>query len=250
MRVESGDPLLMLHWNVHSWRDASGQPNLDAVVDLVNETDPDVISLVEVSEPWAAPIRLPELARRTGYAWMFVPSVEPGTDRPARGYGNALLTRLPVLAFQQWQLTWPPRVYDGTEPSESRSVALARLALPSATVEPGAPTAVWAGSTHLPSNDPRERAAALSRLASLARGLDGPWVVCGDFNAAPAEWIEPGAPIVVGPDPPQPTFPASDPSRPIDYCIASPGVALDASPVWVAGSDHLPVLARCRPRPG
>jgi endonuclease/exonuclease/phosphatase family metal-dependent hydrolase len=211
-----------------------------------------VISLVEVSEPWAAPVRLPELAVRTGYSWIFVPSVEPGTDAPARGYGNALLTRLPVLAVQQWQLTWPPRVYDGTEPSESRSVALARLALPGAGAGAAAdaPAGVWAGSTHLPSNDPRERTAALSRLAGLVRGLGEPWVICGDFNAAAADWIEPGGPIVVGPDPAQPTFPADDPSRAIDYCIASPGVGLDANPVRVAGSDHLPVLARCQPGPG
>jgi endonuclease/exonuclease/phosphatase family metal-dependent hydrolase len=139
----------LLHWNVHSWRDPAGKPNLESVAGLIAELDPDVVCLVEVSEPWAAPAALPELARRAGYTWIFCPSVEIGGDLPARGYGNALLTRLPALAVQQWQLTWPPAVYDGTEPSETRSIALARVQLPEA--------AVWLGSTHLPASSGRAR---------------------------------------------------------------------------------------------
>jgi endonuclease/exonuclease/phosphatase family metal-dependent hydrolase len=237
---DRGGELLILHWNVHSWRDTSGRPNLEAAIGLVTELSPDVVSLVEVSEPWAAPVSVPELARQAGYSWIFFPSVEPGRDAPARGYGNALLSRLPVLAVQQWGLTWPPTVYDGTEPSESRSVALARVWLPAA--------AVWAGSTHLPSTDRRARAAALRRLTAVTQGLDRPWVICGDFNTAPSRWIEPGQPIVVGPRPARPTFPARFPVRSLDYCIASPGVTLDARPLRAAGSDHLPLLARCRVR--
>ena len=240
-----GGRLRFLHWNVHSWRDDAGRANLDAVVGLVAKTQPDVVSLVEVSEPWAAPAALPALARGGGYAWIFVPAVELGTNAPARGYGNALLTRLPVRAVQQWQLTWPPTVYNGTEPSEPRTVALARVALPAG--------AVWAGSTHLPSTDERARSAALQRLAAVIRSLDAPWLICGDFNVPAADWAgQVALPLVVGPDPPQPSHPARDPVRPIDYCIAAPGVALDAQVVTAAGSDHLPVLVDCRisTRPG
>lgn len=223
---------------MHSWRDAAGQPNIEAVAGLITDLDPDVVSLVEVSEPWAAPASLPALARRAGYSWIFFPTIELGRDAPAHGYGNALLTRLPVLAVQQWQLTWPPVVYDGTEPSESRSVALVRVSLPTA--------AVWAGSTHLPASRRRARAAALRRLTELTQKLDTPWVICGDFNTAPSQWIRPGQPVVVGPDPAQPTYPASRPRKPIDYCIASPGVSLNAQALQTAGSDHLPLLVRCQ----
>jgi endonuclease/exonuclease/phosphatase family metal-dependent hydrolase len=249
------DELLILHWNVHSWRDASGQPNLDVVAGLVAGLGPDIVSLVEVNEPWAAPVSLPELARRTGYSWIFFPSVETGGPGPAkpggagpsgsaragpsRGYGNALLSRRPVLAVQQWRLTWPQVSYDGTEPSESRSVVLARVPLP-------AGPAAWVGSTHLPSTDRDARAAALRRLTTVADGLDRPWVICGDFNTAPWRWLKPGQPIVVGPRPARPTFPARLPFRSLDYCVASPGVRLAARPLRAAGSDHLPLLARCR----
>jgi len=124
--------LRILHWNVHSWKDDGGQPSFREIAAFIGGQDPDVVSLVEVSEPWAAPGRLPELARRTGSAWVFSPAVELGGEAPERGYGNALLVRPPLLAVQQWTLTWPPRVYDGTEPSEARTVALARVPLATA----------------------------------------------------------------------------------------------------------------------
>jgi endonuclease/exonuclease/phosphatase family metal-dependent hydrolase len=230
--------LRLLHWNVHSWRDPAGKPNRESVARLIADLNVDVVCLVEVSEPWAAPEALPELADRAGYTWIFFPSVEIGSDLPARGYGNALLTRLPALAVQQWQLTWPPTVYDGTEPSETRSVALARVQLPGA--------ACWAGSTHLPARSGRAQSAALRRLTELTQRLQAPWVICGDYNTPAASWIKPGEQVVVGPSPAQPTFPAGRPRKPIDYCIASPGIGLDARALAATGSDHLPILVSCR----
>ena len=47
--------LRMLHWNIHSWRDASGAPNHAAVAAVIRRTAPDVVSLVEVQESWGIP---------------------------------------------------------------------------------------------------------------------------------------------------------------------------------------------------
>jgi endonuclease/exonuclease/phosphatase family metal-dependent hydrolase len=232
--VTSPDELTILHWNVHSWRDEAGRPSHEAVLRLIGQTSPDMVSLVEVNEPWGSPAALRDLARAGGYTWIFFPAVEFGRDAPDRGYGNALLTRIPVLAAVQWRLTWPPRLYDGTEPSESRSVILAEV--------PFGRGAAWIGSTHLPASDPRARACALGRLTELTRGLDRPWAICGDFNTPPVTVKGKGG--TAWPDPPQPSFPASDPAEPIDYCVASPGVAVTARILTAVGSDHLPLLAR------
>ena len=229
--MSSPDELSILHWNVHSWRDEAGRPNHEAVLRLITDISPDLVSLVEVNEPWGSPAVLRDLARARGYTWIFCPAVEFGGDAPDRGYGNALLTRTPMLAAAQWRLTWPPRLYDGTEPSESRSVILAEVPFGRGTV--------WIGSTHLPASDPEARACALGRLTELTRGLDRPWVICGDFNTPPGDGVD-----SAWPDPPQPSFPASDPAVPIDYCVASPGVSVTARILTVAGSDHLPLLAR------
>jgi endonuclease/exonuclease/phosphatase family metal-dependent hydrolase len=231
----SGD-LRILHWNIHSWRDASGGPNLDAVAGLISETGPDLVSLTEVDEDWGSAGRLRDLAARGGYSWLFVPAFEFGHDQPAGGFGNALLTRLPILGAEQWQLLWPPRLYDGSEPSEQRSVILARLEVPSAPL--------WAGVTHLPREDAQARADALRRLVQLAQALPDPWLICGDFNTPATAWPGEGTGLAVSPA--RATYPAHEPAEPIDYCIASPGFRLDAEVLAVPGSDHLPQLIIAR----
>lgn len=227
--------LRILHWNIHSWRDASGTVNLEVITDLVRETGPHVVSLLEIDEPWGTSDSLNELAKRTGYSWIFVPSFEFGKQAPAGGFGNALLTKLPILAVQQWQLLWPPRLYDGTEPSEPRSVVFAKLSFFSVPL--------WLGSTHLPRGDSQGRATALERFMTLTKKLDGPWLGCGDFNTPASSWLDNDSSVVVCPKPAQPTYPANpQPVESIDYCIASRDLLVEGTVLPVGGSDHLPLL--------
>lgn len=226
--------LRILHWNIHSWRDASDASNLEAIIDLVSETDPHIVSLVEVDEPWGMPDSLNELANRAGYSWIFAPSFEFGNQAPAGGFGNALLIKLPTLAVQQWQLLWPSRLYDGTEPSEPRSALFAKLGF--------LQSSLWFGCTHLPRSDSQARTNALHRLVTLTQKLDGHWLVCGDFNTPASSWLDNDRSVVVCPEPPQPTYSANEPVEPIDYCVASPGLFVEGKALPVGGSDHLPLL--------
>ncbi len=229
--------LRMLHWNIHSWQDDSGAPNHAAVASLIRETAPDVVSLVEVRETWGAPSRLGELSDRLGYHWVFVPALEYDGAPPTVGYGNALLTKLPMSAVQQWEIHSPGR-YEGTEPSEPRTAVCARVSLG------GAP--VWVAGTHLPASSGADRARALSRFASLLQQLDGPWLACGDFNTPASTWAGELPDATFCPDPPKPTFPARRATRPIDYCLAPAGVAAEARVLRAAGSDHRAVLVTAR----
>jgi hypothetical protein len=97
------------------------------------------------------------------------------------------LTRLPILGAQQWQLLWPSRHYDGSEPSEPRAALFARLEF--------GPAPVWVGTTHLPRNDPWSRDKALDRLKALTSGLGDRWLLCGDFNTSPSSWPSDDAPV-------------------------------------------------------
>ena len=229
--------LRMLHWNIHSWRDDSGAPNHAAVEALIRETAPDAVSLVEVRESWGHPVQLAEMSERLGYHWVFVPALEFGGPPPVLGYGNALLTRLPIVAVQQWEIHSPGR-YESTEPSEPRTAACARMSLGG--------TPFWAISTHLPASDSGDRARALSRFAGLLRRLDPPWLACGDFNTPPSTWADELPDATFWPDPPMPTHPARRPIRAIDYGVASAGVHAAARVLRTAGSDHLPVLVTAR----
>jgi endonuclease/exonuclease/phosphatase family metal-dependent hydrolase len=204
----------------------------------VGETDPHVISLVEVAEPWGTSDSLNELANRVGYAWIFAPSFEFGHQTPAGGFGNALLTKLPILAAQQWQLLWPSRLYDGTEPSEPRSAMFAKLGF--------SQSSLWFGSTHLPRSDSQARANALRRLTALTQKLDDHWLICGDFNTPASSWLDNKHSVAMCPESAQPTSPASKPVEPIDYCVASSGLLVEGKVLPVGGSDHLPLLVFAR----
>lgn len=117
------------------------------------------------------------------------------------------MSKPPLAAVQQWQLRWPPTLYDGTEPSEPRSVVLAKLG--------SFPAPLWVGSTHLPPSDAQARTDALRRLATLAQKLDGHWVICGDFNTPASSWLDDWPSVVVCPEPAQPTYPATEPVKAI-----------------------------------
>jgi endonuclease/exonuclease/phosphatase family metal-dependent hydrolase len=231
--------LRILHWNIHSWRDPSGAPNLDAVISLVHETSPDVISLVEVDEGWGMPAALDEVASQTEYSWVFFPAFEFGNESPAGGFGNALLTKLPILSAHQWYLVSTGKPYDGTEDSEPRSVLLMKLKLED--------DSCWIGSTHLPRGNPEARTQAMRRLSAIISKLAGRWLICGDFNAPPSSWPHEEWPFIEFPGSAQPTYPAEQPTEPIDYCIASPGTILTARVLPVAGSDHLPLYVVAKP---
>jgi endonuclease/exonuclease/phosphatase family metal-dependent hydrolase len=235
---QQDDQLRVLHWNIHSWRDESGASNPEAIANLVDEIDPHVVSLVEVDELWGMSDSLNELANRVGYSWIFAPSFEFGHEAPAGGFGNALLTKLPILAVQHSQLLWPSRLYDGTEPSEPRSAVFAKLGF--------LQSSLWFGSTHLPRSDAQARENALDRLMTLTQKLDSRWLVCGDFNTPASSWLNSDGSVVVCPEPAQPTYPASEPVEPIDYCMASPGLLVEGKVLEVMGSDHLPVVVLVR----
>lgn len=142
-----------------------------------------------------------------------MPAFEFGRTGSAGGFGNALLTKVPIAAAQQWRVFTPRGPYDGSEPSEPRSAVMARLGFPGQQV--------WAGSTHFPRSEPGARAAAASRLMELTQRLESPWVICGDFNAARVDCFGDQHEVTVAPDPPEPTHPAGQPDEPIDYVIAA-----------------------------
>jgi endonuclease/exonuclease/phosphatase family metal-dependent hydrolase len=247
--VTSDEKLRVLHWNIHSWRDGAGAPNTAAVAALIRETSPDAVSLVEVNEPWGGPSALAEIAGACGYSWLFVPSLEFDEGGRGFGYGNALLTRVPVTAVHQWRVFSPGRPYDGTEPAEPRSVLLARLS-PSRGLSPseGLGPSLWVGSTHFPASDPGARKIAASTLRRLTRQLTGPWLICGDFNEEPSALFADAGPgagpggFAISPDPAKPTYPATRPTVSIDYSIAHPAVVMKTTVLRTPGSDHLPIL--------
>jgi endonuclease/exonuclease/phosphatase family metal-dependent hydrolase len=167
-------PVRLITFNVHHGVGADGRHDLPRLARLLAEAEADVICLQEVDRRFGErsdhvdqPLLL---ARGLGMELAWSPSIdEPaGTGRTGqRQYGNALLTRLPLLASEVHRLP------GGGEPRSALRVLVQR---------DGA--ALRVTTTHLSSSSAADRAAqAAAIVAALPTDTREPTVLVGDLNA-------------------------------------------------------------------
>lgn len=166
----------VLTYNIHGWLTADGAPNLQAVANVIAATDADIVGLNEVYYPRSAPgtagAALEALAEGLGMHFVFGPCVRwpAQNDMPADAYGNALLSRYPILASAAHHLTPVPG-------REQRGLLEARVQMPN-----GNPLTVYV--THLDHTDEDARLVQLRALRTwMVRDRNRPHLVMGDFNA-------------------------------------------------------------------
>lgn len=272
----------VMTYNIHGWRTTDGQPNLEAVIRLIRTADPDIVGLNEVFHPrsaagdtaeaydtTAAPA-LETLATELGMAYLFGPCMRwpAQDDMPANAYGNALLSKYPIMAGAAHHLT-------PVEGKEQRGLLEGRVQLPD-----GKTFTVYA--THLDHTSQEARLVQLRALRSwTVRDRNRPHLVVGDFNARSLWDVEntPAAPATDSSNKPaqstdhqviaqmekagytdvfplcgepgaQTFIPAVDPPIRIDYIFASAPLvpalveaAIVDEPPGQEASDHRPVMA-------
>jgi endonuclease/exonuclease/phosphatase family metal-dependent hydrolase len=276
----------ILTYNIHGWKTADGQPNLDGVARTIAMTQADIVGLNEVFYPRRTPggdlPALEVLAQRLDMHFLFGPCLRwPVQDElPADAYGNALLSRWPIIAGAAHHLT--PKEEDAHQVlagKEQRGLLEARILLPT-----GETFIVYV--LHLDHTDEEARLVQL-RVARtwLGRDRQRPHLVMGDFNAI-SPWDVAGQPellaqlaahpkgqnLVAGEKGPRliaqmekagyvdlytrfgepgarSYLPAAEPIR-IDYIFASAPLAARARSCMIVEqppsdepSDHRPVLA-------
>lgn len=163
----------LVTFNVHHGVGDDGRHDLPRLARLLADADPDLICLQEVDRHFGDRSEHVDqgllLARALGMELAWGPSIDrppqPGrTER--RQYGNALLTRLPVLTSEVHRLP------GGGEP-RSALRSLVRL-------DAGA---LWVTTTHLSSRSAQDRAVQAAAVAELVTGPEAPGVLVGDLNA-------------------------------------------------------------------
>jgi endonuclease/exonuclease/phosphatase family metal-dependent hydrolase len=176
----------VLTFNIHGWRTQDGRPNFAAVARVIAATQADIVGLNEVYYPrgieGAPGPALEALAAQLGMHFVFGPCLRwPAQDNlPADAYGNALLSRWPILAGAAHHLTPVPD-------REQRGLLEARIALPD-----GRPFTAYV--THLDHKDEDARLVQLRALRTwTVRDRNRPHLVMGDFNAI-APWDFAGRP--------------------------------------------------------
>ena len=245
---------------------------LAALADQIRDIDPDVIALQEVDLGQRRSGRLDQtavLADLLGwdghrFAATYAGPVVGLRRRPRRsalteraddvlgplrallgagpaGFGNALLTRLPVRAWRVARLGRGPAVLTrrgGGRALDPRSYALSTSTLRNmiaAQIDPvdgtGGPGGLAVASTHLATRTGTAAAQLAAAWAALA-ALPGPHALAGDLNLH-AELL---APLGIARDLGEgPTYPSGAPARRIDHILTDP---------WPTGADGMPVSAQ------
>ena len=245
---------------------------LAALADQIRDIDPDVISLQEVdlgqrrsgrldqtavladllgwdghrfAATYAGPVvglrRRPRRSALTGRADDVLGPLRALLGAGPAGFGNALLTRLPVRAWRVARLGRGPAVLTrrgGGRALDPRSYALSTSTMRNmiaAQIDPvdgaGGPGGLAVASTHLATRTGTAAAQLAAAWAALA-ALPGPHVLAGDLNLH-AELL---APLGIARDLGEgATYPSGSPARRIDHILTDP---------WPTGADGLPVSAQ------
>ncbi len=239
---EQGHRLRVLCYNIHYGQGMDGVYDIPRLAEVINRAKPDLVALQEVDVGVRRSGRVHqalELGRLTGMAVRFGPTqhYEGGL------FGNAVLTRLPIL-----DVAIHPLPYTESTPE---LVTYPRGAIAVVVRGPGGQPLRFV-STHFQHNVPEDRAAEAKAINELFADSDDPMptILAGDINALPdseplqilrERWTD------AMDDPPAPTAPADKPRSRIDYIFYQPESRFRLLEAEVIAepmaSDHRPVFA-------
>lgn len=222
--------LRLATWNIHMAIGRDGRRDLDRTAEVIRSLKPDVIGLQEVDNRVSGhESDLDILSDLTKLAHISGPTML----RTNGDYGNALLTKLPVLDVERHELS--------VEKREPRGLLVAHLD--------------WRGErlqvavTHLGLHPGERRTQVRKLIACLSATDRTPLILMGDFN----EWLFWGRPLRwlhhhFGRVPTPPTFPARWPLLRLDHILSVPRDRLQGLRVVKKtqarnASDHLPLVA-------
>jgi len=246
-------------FNIHAGTGSDNVYDLDRTAAAIAALDADVVGLEEADVHWGARSdwqdSVAELARRLGMQSAFAPiyDLDPLAEgAPRRQYGVALLSRHPIVAVENHDLTRLSTQVPDPVPAPAPGFLEATVQIR------GARTHVYV--THLDyRGDPTVRALQVrDTLRILGEDPEGAnQVLLGDFNAGPrAPELQPlwGAlqdAWAVAPEragAPGLTYPATAPTKRIDFVTASPNTTVlraqtQDDPTHILASDHRAVVA-------
>ena len=230
--TSDGRPVRMMTYNLHNGFNTDGRLNMEALAQVIEQQEADVIGLQEVSRGWlinGGGDMLEWLSRRLDMPYVYGPAT-------GRMWGNAILSRVPVIEWGRVAL--PPS-----------DLQLTRQLL-WATLDLGLGQELHVINTHFHHVETEGHVREQQAQALIDFWGGAPrTVVLGDLNAEPdspemlALWQAGLRDALEGVALRQ-TFPSEAPTDSIDYVLGTADLLLEdpAIPVSTA-SDHLPVLA-------
>ncbi len=231
-----------MSFNIHHGVGVDGALDLGRISATVAGAAADVVGLQEVDRHFSSRSEFEDqtarLAAALGMQWVFGANLDrdpAGESDRRRQYGNAILSRFPIVS---WSSTPLPR-FPGTE---QRGLLAATLDVD------GVPLSAFC--THLQNGRRSVRRVQVPEVVGAVESSDPPVVLMGDLNATPGspEVRELGRHLVdswtTAGNGAGFTHSTRRPSRRIDYVFVSADLVVQSATVVHAdASDHLPVLA-------
>lgn len=232
----TGFPVRVMTYNIHQGFDAHGRHGMEALAQIIEAQDPDIVALQEVSRGWltnGSVDTLVWLSQRLGMAYVFGPAAD-------QVWGNAVLSRLPIR-----------RAGNHRMPNNDDIVMDRGFLMLEVDVGGGETLEVLA--THFHNGEEEEDAAARlpqSQAVLEAADSDRTMVLLGDLNASPhhpeirliadAGFVD--AFVLAGPPGDGYTWLSDALEQRIDYVWTSPDLRVTdfAMPMSIA-SDHLAI---------
>jgi endonuclease/exonuclease/phosphatase family metal-dependent hydrolase len=237
---------------VMSYNIEYGNNGLDSVAAVIRDQHPDVVGLQEVDVHWSARSNFVDqadlLAKKTGMQYRFARIYQlPNTDtsKPPREFGVALLSRYPIVAFTNHNIT-------RLSTQDSTPTPTLMPGLLDATIDfHGRKFRVM--NVHLDYRaDPAVRGKQVSEMMTYIGSDTISTVLTGDFNASPdAAELAPLFAHLNDTAPhgaaPQFTFSSTKPEKKIDYVLTTDSFCPTKYQVpKVHASDHFPVVVDFR----
>jgi endonuclease/exonuclease/phosphatase family metal-dependent hydrolase len=222
-------PLAIATYNIHGAVGCDGKFAPERIAGVLAEMQADVIALQEVPLGGSKTMNvLAELAKATGY----VAAEGPACVRPERRYGNAVLSRSPILSLRSIDLSFGSREPRGAVDADVDCHGhMLRVV-----------------ATHLGLR-PAERRDQIRRLLRAFNTEEMPVILLGDINewfvwGRTLRWLVSHFQAVPAPK----TFPSRYPMFALDRIWIRPRhrlvhVEVHATPLARIASDHLPLIA-------
>ena len=228
----NGYPVRVMTYNLHNGFNTDGLLDLEALADVIEDEEADIVALQEVSRGWVingSADMLLWLSQRLDMPYIYGPSME-------HFWGNAILSRFPVTDWGKVDL--PPR-----DLTLLRQFTWADFALGE-----GQHLRVIATHFHHPEDGGETRLLQAEALLSFWNAHPKT-VVLADLNAEPdsleiTAFRRAGFADALEGVASRATFPSYEPAERIDYILASPDLRLSKPSIpRTRASDHLPVSA-------
>jgi endonuclease/exonuclease/phosphatase family metal-dependent hydrolase len=230
----NGGPVRIVNYNLHNGGDPKGHLGLEALAAVIESENADVVGIQEVSRGWVingSADMLTWLSQRLGMTAIWGPTADGQ-------WGNAILTRLPVLEYEN-------RPLPTAELLLQRGYMVVRL-------DRGNGETLNYINTHYHHKEGEGDIRLQQSLEILGYWGERPsTIISGDLNAEHGEpeidiFFQAGFRDVLDLTGVEPgyTYPAANPDRRIDYVWITPDIQPTTAVIPpIAASDHLPVGA-------